>query len=127
MFCKKGGLENFARFSGKHPCQSLSFNKVAEFRATTLIKWRRTFFIEYLRTTAFAISWWTISFLHFWNLFCTKRQVPHEDSWLYSINYFDAIISTFFASLHRFNRCQIVTLYILGTIHHMIVIYGTHL
>ena len=30
MFCKKGILRNFAKFTGKHLCQSLFFNKVAD-------------------------------------------------------------------------------------------------
>ena len=29
MFCKKGVLKNFTKFTGKHLCQSLFFNKVA--------------------------------------------------------------------------------------------------
>ena len=29
VFCKKGALRNFAKFTGKHLCQSLNFNKVA--------------------------------------------------------------------------------------------------
>ena len=29
VFCKKGVLRNFAKFTGKSLCQSLSFNKVA--------------------------------------------------------------------------------------------------
>ena len=29
MFCKKGVFRNFAKFTGKHLCQSLFFNKVA--------------------------------------------------------------------------------------------------
>ena len=29
VFCKKGVLRNFAKFTGKHPCQGLFFNKVA--------------------------------------------------------------------------------------------------
>ena len=29
VFCKKGVLRNFTKFTGKHPCQSLFFNKVA--------------------------------------------------------------------------------------------------
>ena len=28
VFCKKGVLRNFSRFTGKHLCQSLFFNKV---------------------------------------------------------------------------------------------------
>ena len=30
MFCKKGVLRNFVKFIGKHPCQRLFFNQVAE-------------------------------------------------------------------------------------------------
>ena len=29
MFCKKGVLRNIAKFTGKHLCQSLFFNKIA--------------------------------------------------------------------------------------------------
>ena len=31
VFCKKGVFGNFAKITGKHPCQSLFFNKVANF------------------------------------------------------------------------------------------------
>ena len=54
---KKGVLENFAKFTEKHLCQSLFFNKVAgrPLPATLLIKrlWRRCFpvdFTKFLRT-----------------------------------------------------------------------------
>ena len=30
MFCRKGGLKNFTKFTGKHPCRSLLFNKIAD-------------------------------------------------------------------------------------------------
>ena len=29
VFCKKGALENFTKFTGKHLCQSVFLNKVA--------------------------------------------------------------------------------------------------
>ena len=29
VFCKKDALRNFTKFTGKHLCQSLFFNKVA--------------------------------------------------------------------------------------------------
>ena len=32
VFCKKGVLRNFAKLTGKHLCQSLFFNKVAELK-----------------------------------------------------------------------------------------------
>ena len=38
VFCMKGVLENFTKFTGKPPCQSLSFNKVAGLRLATLLQ-----------------------------------------------------------------------------------------
>ena len=38
MFYKKGVLKNFAKFTGKHPCQSLFFNKVAIFNKSPFHK-----------------------------------------------------------------------------------------
>ena len=32
VFCKKGVLRNLTKFTGKHLCQSLFFNKVAGLR-----------------------------------------------------------------------------------------------
>ena len=52
----KGDLRNFAKFTGKHLCQSLFFNKVAALRSATLLKkglWHRCFpvkFANILRT-----------------------------------------------------------------------------
>ena len=40
MFSKKGVLRNFAKFTGKHLCQSLFINKVAGLRRATLSKKR---------------------------------------------------------------------------------------
>ena len=36
VFCEKGVLENFAKFTGKHFFHGLFFNKVAGLRAATL-------------------------------------------------------------------------------------------
>ena len=40
VFCKKGVLRNFTKFTGKRLCQSLFFNKVAGLWAATLLKKR---------------------------------------------------------------------------------------
>ena len=56
VFCKKGVLENFAKFIGKQLCQSLFFNKVAGLRSAFLLRkrlWHRCFpvnFAKFLRT-----------------------------------------------------------------------------
>ena len=53
---KKGVLRNFTKFTGKHLCQSLFFNKVADLRLATFLKkrlWHRCFpviFAKFLRT-----------------------------------------------------------------------------
>ena len=55
VFCKKVVLRNFAKFTGKHLCQSIFFNKVAGLRAANLFKkrlWHRCFpmnFVKFLR------------------------------------------------------------------------------
>ena len=48
MFCKKGALRNFAKFTGKYLCQSLVFDKVASLREISEIDFyeisKNTFF-----------------------------------------------------------------------------------
>ena len=38
MHCRKGVLRNFTKFTGKHLCQGLVFNKVTGPRPATLLK-----------------------------------------------------------------------------------------
>ena len=52
--CKKGVLRNFAKFTGKHLCQSLFFNNVADLkkgvRPATLLKkrlWHKCFPVNF--------------------------------------------------------------------------------
>ena len=53
---KKGVIRNFVKFTGKHLCQSIFFNKVAGLRYATLLKkrlWHMCFlvnFAKFLRT-----------------------------------------------------------------------------
>ena len=55
MFCKKGVLKNFAKFTGKHQSQNLFFNKVTGVMPKALLKkrlWHRCFpvnFSKFLR------------------------------------------------------------------------------
>ena len=61
---KKGVLRNFTKFTGKHLCQCLFFNKVAGLRPASLLKkrfWHRCFpvnFLKFLRTPFFAEHLW---------------------------------------------------------------------
>ena len=64
VFCEKGVLKNFAKFTGKHLYQS-PFNKVAGLRSATLLKerfWHRFFSVNFekiLRTPIFIEHlWW---------------------------------------------------------------------
>ena len=72
VFCKKGVLRNFAKFTGKHLCQRLFFNKVARLRQATLLKkslWHRYFpmnFANFLRTPFFTehLRWLLLKLKH---------------------------------------------------------------
>ena len=97
---KKGFLRNFTKFTGKHQCQSLFFNKVAG-RPATLLKKRlaqvffcefceiskNTFLTEHLQTTTSNICtliWIKLSEgLGFWQLYLSEwilAQVKLIDS-----------------------------------------------
>ena len=52
VFCKKGVLKNFAKFTRKHLPQTLFFNKVAGLRPATLLKkrlWHRCFPVNFAK------------------------------------------------------------------------------
>ena len=67
---KKGVLRNFAKLAGKHLCQRLFFNKVADLRPATLFKkrhWHRCFtmnFTKFLRIPFFTehLRWLLLTF-----------------------------------------------------------------
>ena len=75
LFCQKGVLKNFAKFTGKHLYQSLFFNKVVGLRPAALLKrrlWRRCFpvnFAKFLKTPLVAASskYCSLSILDFWH------------------------------------------------------------
>ena len=65
VFCKKVILKNFTKFTGKHLCWSLSFNKVVDLMPDTLLKKRlqhRCFpdnFVKFFKNTFFKEHlWW---------------------------------------------------------------------
>ena len=52
VFCKKGVLKIFAKFTGKHRYQSLFFNKVAGLTLSTVLKkrlWHRSFPVNFAK------------------------------------------------------------------------------
>ena len=67
VFCKRDVLRNFAKFTGKHLCERLSFKKVAGLRPATLLKkslWHKCFPVNLatLLRTPFYIEhlWWLL-------------------------------------------------------------------
>ena len=68
VFCKKGVLRNFKKFTGKHLCQCLFLNKVAGLSPATLLKkrlWHRCFPVnlaKFLRTPFFREHLWWLLF-----------------------------------------------------------------
>ena len=49
---RKGVIKNFTKFTGKHLCESLFFNKVAGLRPVTLLKkrlWHRFFPMDFVK------------------------------------------------------------------------------
>ena len=100
VFCKKGALRNFTKFTWKRLCRSLFLNKIAGLRPATLFKnrlWHRCFFCDFCevsnntfsyRTPLVAVSicvhpsrsndntkkWWfghNLNFLH-------KKMIRHK-------------------------------------------------
>ena len=74
---KKGILENFAEFTGKHLCQSLFFNIVVSLSPVTLFKkrlWHRCFpvnFAKFSRSPFFTE--------HLWRLLLIILVIIHTD------------------------------------------------
>ena len=67
MFYKKGFVKNFTKFTGKHLCQGLFFDKVVSLRPVTLLKkrlWHRCFLVNFaifLRAPIFIEHlWWLL-------------------------------------------------------------------
>ena len=101
VFCKKGVLRNFVKFTGKYRRQGLFFNKVAGLRPATLLKkelWhscipvnfakisKSTFSAEHLRATASVLTMSLNKLKHL-----TKRllQKPGSGPWTRTLKNLD--------------------------------------
>ena len=77
---QKGVLRNLTKFTWKHLCQSLVFNKVAGLRPATLLKkrlWHRCFYCEFCeisRNTFFTEHIWTTS-SRLWRKFLERTAI----------------------------------------------------
>ena len=94
VFCKNGVLENFTKFTWRHLCQSLFFNKVAGLSPATLLKkrlWHRCFpvnFVKFLRTPFFTEHlWWLLliivpgGFLFTYFIWISWNQIKCNQGW----------------------------------------------
>ena len=88
VFCKKALLRNFAKFIGKHLCQSIFLNKVVGLRPATLLKnrlWYRCFpvnFAKFLKTPLVAAS------AYFGLFILTEHQTMSRTTILMVLNLF---------------------------------------
>ena len=82
VFCKKGVLWNFVKFTGKYLRQSLFFNKLAGLRPATLSKkrlWHRCFpvnFVKFLRTPFLTehLRWLLLIIIRIWGFPADRPQ-----------------------------------------------------
>ena len=86
VFCKKGFLWNFAKFTRKHLCQSLFINKIAGLRPATLLKkrlWRSVFpvnFVKFLRTPLLIEHLWYLLPYHVFTSKHTSQTYVQQQS-----------------------------------------------
>ena len=82
VFYQKGVLKNFTKFTGKHLCWSLFFNKVAGLGCEALLKKRlqhRCFpenFVKFLRTLSLknTSGGWFYTKYSFMSIFCKEKS-----------------------------------------------------
>ena len=92
VFCTKGALRNCAKFTEKHLCQSLFFNKVAGLRACNFIK-KETLaqcfpvnFAEFLRTPFITEHlWWLFLEIQIKSLEVLFNPLQHGVAFLYPL------------------------------------------
>ena len=94
VFCKKGVIRNFAKFTGKHLCQSLFFNKFAGSSLQLYWNWdsgtgafqrifeisKNTFFTEHLWATTSDFEGFMV------DLFNIPSSLNKIKDWLYARN-----------------------------------------
>ena len=88
VFYKRSVLRYFTKFTGKHLCQSLFFNKVAGLRPATLLKKRLCYrcfpvnFVKLLRTLFLqkTSGWLLLCFEH--------AQIFHISNFTYHLRYY---------------------------------------
>ena len=90
VFCKKGVLRNFVKFTGKHMCQSLFFNKVAG--ARNFIK--KETLVQMFLGTPFLTEhlWWLLLNERLLSLSQVKAHSLFYTTQLQELEYFDVAL-----------------------------------
>ena len=96
VFCKKRVLRNSTKFTGKHLCHSLFFNKIADLGPAILFKkrlWHRCFpvnFVKFLRTPFYTEHlWWLL--LQWTELKCKTDFQQIQFSCWHSFKYYSCM------------------------------------
>ena len=93
VFCTKGVLKNFAKFTRKHLCQGLFFNKVADLRPATLLKkrlWHRRFPVDFeknLRTPFFTEHLQWLLYIYIYIFRCIAKMLFSIHIYIYLKHY----------------------------------------
>ena len=107
VFCKKGALRNFAKFTRKHLCQSLFFTKetlvqVCSCEFCEISK--NTFFTEHLLTTASKTRKYQ-KIKNFKKIFLMKWKTTNI--WLLLLKGFGSVVFITFAQLRKVLACNL--------------------
>ena len=78
VFCKKSVLGNFAKFTGKHQCQSLFFNKVVGLRPEACNFIKKEALAQVFSCEFCEISKNTFIIEHLWWLLLTELQLMRQ-------------------------------------------------
>ena len=112
VFCKKGVLRNFEKFTEKHLCQNLFLNKVAGLRPATLLKKRPRHwcfpvnFTKFLRTPFYIEHlWWLL--LH---ILCLHFLRIHHDCFFQRV--FESVRAQFLSG----NISRLLVIYLFNSI-----------
>ena len=86
MFCKKGILRNFPKFTGEHLCQSLFFNKVDSETLAQMFSCEFYDFANTCRTTSMAASEVKVfrglgESFSLWGLSLRRKLFATNESW----------------------------------------------
>ena len=113
---RKGALRNFSKFTGKHLCQSLFFNKVADlawkFKKETLAQLFSCEFCEISKDTSGDCFWPFADVFKIDVLKISKRLQQKTPTQVFSCDYCEIFTNSFFIEHFRWLLLHLILLYI---------------